>query len=174
MSAMRNEEESSALFQLVYDELRRVAGRHIAKERPDHTLEATALVHEVWLRVADRLGEGKETEEEVLSYASRVMRSLLIDHARKKNSAKRGGAQARITLRESLDSSRNREVDVLELNDAVERLAEIDPELERIAELHLFGGLTLEECSKVLGMALRTLERRWKVAGTWLKKELAD
>ena len=160
------------LWSLVYDELRRVADRHLARERANHTLEATALVHEVWMRLEERRLEGLGTREEVVAYASRAMRSLLIDHARRKNAAKRGGDRARVTLRESLDLARAREVDVLELDDAMTALSESDAELGRIAELHLFGGCTLPEVARLLDIPLRTVERRWKVAGTWLRKEL--
>lgn len=163
--------EDPGLWQLVYGELRRIARGLLARERPGHTLDATALVHEVWLQVGEGIYEGKARRAEVLAYAARAMRSLLVDHARRKNSRKRGGDVARITLREDLDGRGSVQADMVELDDALSRLAELDPELGRIAELHLFAGLDQAEVAAVVGLPLRTLQRRWRVALTWLRRE---
>jgi len=164
----------AALFDQVYPELRNIARAHLGRERSGHTLDPTALVHEAWLRLEQHDDALRApSREELLAYCSRVMRTLLVDHARRRNSLKRGGGRARISLHGDLDAAPAGEVDVVELDDGLKRLSELDPVLGRISELRLFGGLPPREVAAALGMSLRTVERRWRVASTWLRRELA-
>jgi len=161
-----------ALLALIYEELRRLARSQLSSEREGHTLEPTALVHEAWLRLNPEHAAGAQSRGHYLALAARIMRRLLVDHARRRIAAKRGGDAKRVTLSEMGSGASG--VDVLEAHDALEALAEADPELARIAELHIFAGMTQAEVSAELGIPKRTLERRWRVASTWLRKELAS
>ncbi|HKE01343.1 MAG TPA: ECF-type sigma factor [Planctomycetota bacterium] len=159
-----------ALFPLVYAELRRVAGRYLARERAAHTLQPTALVHEAFLKLG---GDGRfEDRDHFLRTAARAMRRVLCDHARARRARKRGGEAARITLSEVVQALGLRDVRVLQIDEALEDLARIDEPLARIVELRFFAALTSDEAARALGTSTRTLERGWRTARAWLRDRL--
>ena len=157
----------------LYDELRAVAARQLRRERPDHTLQPTALVHEAYLRMADQHGLQWESRLHFLHIASAQIRRILVDHARSRSRLKRGGDLLRVTLSEAL-SEPDRALDLLELDDALRRLDRESEEDRQIVELKFFGGLTEPEIGVVLGMSERTVRRRWLFARTWLFHDLAE
>ena len=166
-----------ALVRALYGDLRQLAARHLAAERADHTLQPTALIHEAWLRLAG--GEGREIPNRghFLALASRVMRSLLVDHARAKKAAKRGGGQERIALEEAMaersnDRTAGPTLDVLALDEALGRLEQVDAKLARLVELRYFAGSTVAEAAEATGLAQRTVERRLQAGTAWLRREL--
>ena len=154
-----------------YAELVQLAAASM-RSRSDHTLQPTALVHEAWMRLVDQSELHFKGQQQFFALASRVMRSVLVDHYRAKNREKRGGAAERVslTLHEATETAPD--VDVLALEDALERLEQVDPELCRVVEMRFFAGLSHPEISKVTGIALRTVERRWRQARAWLQAEL--
>lgn len=159
------------LWPLVYDDLRRMARRLYSTDGGDHTLDPTALVHEAWMQIRPEHAAGAVNRGQYLAFASRVMRSLLVDHVRMKGADKRGGRHVRVTLSDVASSDSN-EVDVLVVHELLEQLSATDEELGRIAELRIFGGLNQEEIAAAVGIPKRTLERRWRVARAWLMREL--
>ncbi|HEX2164170.1 MAG TPA: sigma-70 family RNA polymerase sigma factor [Thermoanaerobaculia bacterium] len=161
------------LFPLVYDELRRTARRFLAGERPGHTLEPTALVHEAYFRlVAQRRVEWQERAQ-FYAVAARSMRRILVDHARGRAAAKRGGDAARLEIAEAPDLGAEREADLVALDDALTELAALDPEKAAVVELRFFGGLSIEETASVLGCSRATVIRQWRIARAWLFEALA-
>jgi RNA polymerase sigma factor (TIGR02999 family) len=160
------------LIPLIYDELRRLAARHLRRERLDHTLQPTALVHEAYLRLVDQ----RETEWRNRAYffgaAAQIMRRILVDHAREHGAAKRGGAEHRVTLEEDVALAGGRDVNLLALDDALRRLAEIDPHKSRVVELRFFSGLSIEETAEVVGVSPATVTRQWRTAKAWLHREI--
>ena len=172
------------LMPLVYDELRRIAARYMSRERPGQTLQATALVNEAFVRLAAERPREFANRTHFLAIAALSMRQILVQRARARNAAKRGGAPHRITLDDSnLDPARvasgfrgadhnPADIDVLALDEALERLAAIDPEQARIVELRYFGGLTVEETAEVMGSSPATVKRHWAMARAWLKQAL--
>ena len=169
-----DQEARAELIAHVYEDLRLLARKHMSDQAEGHTLQTTALVHEAWLKM-QRLGEGVWAgKSEFLRVAATAMRSVLVDHARARNTRKRGDGARRFELDEArLGEAPSHEV-VLALHDALERLAEIDPELARVAELRLFLQLSSPEAAEVLGVSSRTLERAWRAARAWLERELAE
>jgi RNA polymerase sigma-70 factor (ECF subfamily) len=163
-----------ALLPLVYQELRRVAGAYVRRERPGHTLQATGLVHEAYLRLMRDKHVSWENRAHFCAIAANAMRQILVERARARGAAKRGGAWARLTLDEGTTAAPVAAVDVEALDQALERLAERDPDQARLVELRYFGGLTIEETAEVLGVSPATVKRSWMVARAWLKKELGD
>jgi RNA polymerase sigma-70 factor (ECF subfamily) len=159
-----------ALMPLVYQELRRRAGVHLRGERRGHTLQPTALVNEVYLRLVDQRRAQWQNRAQFLAVASQMMRRILVDRARGRRMAKRSGRWARVTLEEGLIATQPVDVDVLDT--ALTRLAQFDARRSQIAELRFFGGLSLEEAGEALGVSLATVERDWQVARAWLFKEL--
>ncbi len=155
-----------------YDELRQIASRYLARERVGHTLQTTALVHEAYLRLLGRgdLGDGDRTH--FLGTAARAMRLILVDHARRRNAAKRGGHAARVPLDDTLAMYEARCQDLIALDEALARLSQMDPQLGRVVELRFFGGLTEEEAASVLQVSPRTVRRSWRIAKMWLWSEL--
>lgn len=167
--------ESAALDQLlplVYDELRQIAARHLRGERSDHTLQPTALVHEAYLRLCQRHTPRWESRAHFLSAAAQAIRRILVDHARSRQREKRGGGWVRITLSEEMAGSQDPNLDLLALDEALERLGERDVTDQRVVELRFFGGLSFQEVALVLGVAERTVQRRWSFARAWLYREL--
>jgi len=160
------------LFQRVYDELRQIAARLMRGQRTDHTLQATALVHEVYVRLIDqdRVHAGDRTR--FLALAARAMRSVLVDHARRRSAEKRGGAGRRLPLDKALNAFESRSTDLPALHDALADLAAVDSRQAQIVEMRFFGGMTNEEIGDFLGLSLRTVEREWRVARAWLRREL--
>jgi RNA polymerase sigma factor (TIGR02999 family) len=164
------------LMGLVYDDLRRIAGGMMARERPGHTLQATALVNEAYLRMVDQSRVDWRGRTHFRAVGARVMRRILVDHARRHRSLKRGGEHQRVTLADSLLHPSSPELDlpeVLSLHDALVRLAEMDERQARVVELRVFGGLTASEVAEALGVSKRTVEGDWMHGRAWLRRELA-
>jgi RNA polymerase sigma factor (TIGR02999 family) len=159
------------LFPLVYAELRRLAEQHMRGERPGHTLQATALVHEAYLRLVDADVAG-ESRGQFFALAARAMRNLLVDHARGRQAEKRGGGQKRLTLDEGLVVSPEPSAELLDLDRALARLEELDPRKCRAIELHFFGGLRHEEAAQALGVSVSTVRADLRLAKAWLAREL--
>ena len=163
----------------VYDELRRLAANYLRHERPGQTLQATALVHEAFLRLSKEKNQPWKNRTHFLAIAALSMRQILVQRARARHAAKRGGENAdRITLDESVLSPRGADregggVDVLELDAALEKLAALDPQQAQIVELRYFGGLTVEEAAEALDISPATVKRHWTIARAWLRKELS-
>ncbi|PYR25277.1 MAG: RNA polymerase subunit sigma-70 [Acidobacteria bacterium] len=163
----------SKVMPLVYDELRRLAGRYLRRERGGQTLQPTALVHEAYLRLLKDKKQGWQNRTHFLAIAALSMRQVLVERARARGASKRGGAQVRVTLDETLAVHRETSIDLVALDEALTRLALIDPQQARIVELRFFGGLTVEEAAEALGISPATVKRGWSVARAWLKRELS-
>jgi len=165
-------ENIGRLLPLVYDELRRLASSFLDGERIDHTLEPTALVHEAYLRLAGQRTLGGTDRADFFAAAATVMRRVLVDHARMKKAAKRGGGQPVSCLDEAVATFEQQAVDLVSLDEALNNLASFDDRKSRVVELKFFGGLTLQEVSDYLRVPLRTIERDWAMAKAWLRGEL--
>ena len=159
------------LIPLVYKELREIAGRQLQRERPGHTLQSAALVHEAYLRLLDQRPFDTENRAHFLAVAARLMRQILVDHARGRGAAKRG-ADRRVELDTSLVLPQVRTTDLVALDDALTGLAKLDEQQGRIVELRFFGGLATEEIAEVLGVSASTVQRDWNVAKVWLMREI--
>jgi len=158
----------------VYDELRRVAAGFMQGERPDHTLQPTALVHEAYLRMADQRQSAWQNRAQLLGIFARMMRRILIDHANARWAAKRGGKDAvRISLDENIDIPAVKELDLLEVDESLRRLERLDDQQAKIVEMRFFGGLTIEEIATALTISPTTVKREWAVAKRWLQRDLA-
>jgi RNA polymerase sigma factor (TIGR02999 family) len=168
-----NADAEAELAPIVLRELRRVAQGYLRRERPNHTLQATALVNEVWIRLAGQTSISWENRAHFFAVSSRLMRQILVDYARRRNAGKRGGAQRQITLQDYLAPQEDQAAEVLALDQALERLAQFDPRAARIVEMHFFGGLSFDEMGLVLGVSARTLKRDWRMARAWLRGELS-
>jgi RNA polymerase sigma factor (TIGR02999 family) len=160
------------LLPLVYAELRRIAARHLRHERPGHTLQPTALVHEAYLRLVSAPELEWRDRAHFFGVAARLMRQILVDHARARQRAKRGGEVRKVSLDEAPEARVTADVDLLALDEALERLAELDPQQSRVVELRYFGGLTIEETAEVVGVSPATVKREWTLAKAWLRREL--
>ncbi len=160
------------LLPLVYEELRRLAGAFMRSERPDHTMQATALVHEAFVRLVD-MEVAWQDRAHFMSVAARAMRRILVDHARSRASAKRGGRVRKLPLDEALGVSAEPAAILVDLDEALVRLAAIDERKSRVVELRYFGGLTGAETAEVLGVSVPTVERDLRQAKAWLYRELA-
>ncbi|MHC4945134.1 MAG: sigma-70 family RNA polymerase sigma factor [Planctomycetota bacterium] len=167
-----DEKAGEELFPLIYNQLHSLAKRYMRKERSDHTLQTTALVNEAFLR----LGGGKEVDWEnrshFLRFAAQAMRTILIDHARKKGAAKKGGEWDRKPLKDDLVLVGDLSYNILTLNGSLKRLEEVDPQMAKIVELRFFGGLTVEETARVLNISPRTVKSDWRIAKAWLKEDI--
>jgi RNA polymerase sigma factor (TIGR02999 family) len=162
------------LMPLVYDELRRLAGRYLSRERPDHTLQPTALVHEAYLRMIGQTQVTWQNRAHFIGVAAQMMRRILVDHARLHHVEKRGGHRRKISLDEAVSFEKQRDVDLVALDDALSDLATLDPEQSRIVELRFFGGLTLDETAEVVGISRSTVKREWIMAKAWLYDQLTN
>lgn len=162
------------LMPLVYDELRRIAARYISRERPGQTLQATALVNEAFVRMSAERARQFQNRTHFLAIAALSMRQILVQRARARRAAKRGGAPERVTLDEHLARADGPSIDLLALDEALTRLSQIDPEQARIIELRYFGGLTIEETADVTGTSPATVKRQWTMARAWLKRSLDE
>lgn len=160
------------LTQLVHAELRRLASRYLARERAGHTLQPTALVHEAYLRLAGERKVPWQSRAHFVGVAAQAMRFILVDHARKKRFAKRDQGAVRVTFDEGLEVADERSADLLALDEALAKLARLDPRRSRIAELRYFGGLSVEETAEALGLSVATVVRDWRLTRTWLRREL--
>ena len=164
--------DPKSLMPLVYDELRRIAAGYIRRERPGQTLQATALVNEAFVRLAAEKARPFANRTHFLAVAALSMRQILVQRARARKAAKRGGAPERVTLDEGLIVREAPSIDVLALDEALNRLALLDSELARIVELRYFGGLTVEETAEAVGSSPATVKRQWAMARAWLKRAM--
>ena len=161
------------LLPLVYDELRRRAAAYMRRERPNHTLQPTALVHEAYMKLAGQRNGNWNDREHFYAIASQVMRRLLVDHAKTHRRQKRGGSNQNLPLEEALLANvEGSNVDLIALDEALSRLAKFDPRQERLVELRYFGGLSLDEAAKALEISRATAAREWQMAKAWLHREL--
>lgn len=167
-----NENALAELMPLLYPELRRLASYYLQRERGNHTLQATALVHEAYLRLVGQKDARWENRSQFMSVASQLMRRILVDYSRGHNAAKRGGNVGRIYLEEAGIVAKGRAAEVIALDDALNRLAELDPDQSRLVELRFFGGLSIEETAALMGTSPATVKRNWSVAKAWLAREM--
>jgi RNA polymerase sigma factor (TIGR02999 family) len=158
----------------IYGELRTLASSYLRRERSDHTLQATALVHEAFLKLIDQRSVRWQNRAHFFGIAAQMMRRILVDHARAHTAAKRGSGEAHVSLDDALLIAPSADVDVLALDEALTRLAVIDPQQSRVVELRFFGGLTMDETAEVLGISPATVGREWTVAKAWLYSELTQ
>lgn len=161
------------LIPLVYGELRKLAAGYLRRKPGPHTIQATALVHEAYVRLADRSNISLENRAQFFGLAAKVMRDILVDHARNRMAAKRGGGQLRLSLTQAERLGHKPEVELVALDDALKMLAETNPQHSRVVELRFFGGLTIEETAQVMSLSHATTERYWSFARAWLRRELA-
>ena len=162
-----------ALLPLVYGELRRLAHFQLQRERQDHTLQTAALVHEAYLRLIGLNPPHWESRTHFFAIAAQLMRQILVDYARRHVAVKRGGGACKLSLEEATLVSKQKDVDVLSLDDALKALAKIDPRQSRVVELRFFAGLSLEEISEALEIAPATVQRDWTAARAWLHREIS-
>jgi RNA polymerase sigma factor (TIGR02999 family) len=173
-AAAGDEQALATLMPLVYGEMRRIAAAYLRRERPGATLQPTALVHEAYLRLLHDVPVAWQSRAHFFGIAARSMRQILVERARARRAAKRGGARIQVTLTPEIAEARTATVDVEAIDEALERLASFDPDLARIVELRFFGGLSIEETAEALRVSPATLKRRWTLARAWLARELGD
>jgi len=162
------------LLPIVYNELRSLANNYLRRERADHTLQPTALVHEAYMKLVDQKNVQWQNRAHFFGVAANIMRRILVDHARKHNADKRGGEFAKEQLEEALVVvSEDKSFELLALDDALEELAKVDPQKSRIVELRYFGGLSVEETAEVMGVSEITVKRHWKMAKAWLYGQIS-
>ena len=164
-------EATEKLIPLVYAELRDLAARHMRRERADHTLQPTALVNEAFLKLVDQRTVTWQNRAHFLGVAAQAMRRILVDHARRRNAAKREGGE-RVTLDDAVAVTEERSLDLMMLDDALTRLAALDERQGRVVELRFFGGLDIEQAAEALGISPATVKRDWLFAKAWLQREL--
>jgi len=168
-----DQEALQALIPLVYEELRRIAQYHLRQERPDHTLQSTALVHEAYLRLVRQGPTEVANRSHFLAMASQLMRQILVDHARAHRAAKRGGG-LKLELQDAMAKEKNAQnVDLIALDRALNELERLDPQQCRIVEMRFFGGLSIEDTAEVMGISRTTIKREWATARTWLRREMS-
>ncbi len=160
------------LMPLVYRELRRLAHGRLGHERPDHTLQTTALVHEAYIRLVDQQDASWKNRAQFFAVAAQMMRRILVDYARARQYAKRGGSAQQVELDEAIVVSSDRAPEVVALDEALMRLAELDSRKSRLVELRFFGGMSIEETAEVLGVSPGTVMRDWTLAKAWLQREM--
>jgi RNA polymerase sigma factor (TIGR02999 family) len=160
------------LMPLVYDQLRRLAAHQLRRERPNHTLHGTALVHEAYLKLIDQSRVQWKDREHFFAVAAQVIRRILVTYARSRNASKRGGGNTLLAFDESIALPDRKDVDLIRLDDALESLSRLDPQQARIIELRFFGGLSIEGTAEVLKTSTSTVSREWSLARAWLHREL--
>ncbi len=163
-----------ALLPALYDQLRRLARHHLAGQRRGHSLQTADLVGEAYLKLAHRPGAGWKDRAHFVAVASRAMRCVLVDHARRRGYAKRGGNPVRVSLADGEQADDPGSAEILAVHEALTRLAEVDPRKSQVVELRYFGGLGDEEIAEVIGVSTRTVKREWRWAKAWLYRELGD
>jgi RNA polymerase sigma factor (TIGR02999 family) len=166
-------EALDALMPLVYDELRRLAHYYLQRERSDHTLQSTALVHEAYMRMLGQNLPDWQNRAHFFGVAARLMRQILVEYARGHQAAKRGGDACKVTLDEGALVPQKTDVDVIQLDDALQDLAKLDEQQSRIVELRFFAGLSIDDTSEVLGISPATVAREWTTARIWLHREIS-
>ena len=169
-----NREAVDDLMPLVYDELHKVAAQYLRRQRPDHTLQPTALVNEAYLKLIDISDVDWQDRAHFFAFASQTMRHILVDYARAQLREKRGGAAQRLSLDEAISYSKDTEVDLLSLDEALRELEAIDEKQSKIVELRFFGGLTVEETAVVLKISPATVKREWRIAKAWLHRKIKN
>src|SRR5271165_2632655 len=167
-----NEEAGSKLIPLVYSELRRLAGGYMRRERSDHTLQPTALVHEAYLRLVGQRAVDWQSRSHFFGIAAQVMRRILVDNARGHMRDKRGGGQKPVPIDEALVFAPEQSEEFLKLNEALDRLTKLDERQGKIVELRFFGGLTVEQTAELMGISPKTVKRDWSMAKAWLHGDL--
>jgi RNA polymerase sigma factor (TIGR02999 family) len=165
-------EAREALMPLVYNELRKLAASHLRRERSDHTLQPTALVHELYLRLAEQKNVRWQDKKHFFGVTTQLMRRILVDHARSHIADKRGSGIPKASLNEAIAMSRERPAELLALDESLTQLASADPQQGRIVELRIFAGLTIEQTAQVLGISPATVKRDWNLAKAWLLREI--
>jgi RNA polymerase sigma factor (TIGR02999 family) len=161
-----------ALIPLIYNELRRIARRHLGHERPDHTLQSAALVNEAYLRLVGQKKPEWRNRAHFFGVAAHMMRHILVDHARNRRAVKRGADAPRLSLDPEIALPQKPELDLVALDGALNKLAGLDPRENRVIELRFFGGLSIEETAVVMGISPRTVKREWATARAWLRLEM--
>ena len=170
----RDPSAASRLFAIVHDELHALAANHFVNQPPDHTLQPTALVNEAFLKLVDQTRIEWQSRAHFLAVAARAMRQILIDHARRRAAAKRGGDLCRVTMDQAVTPITDSDPELLDLDDALRRLAAIDDRQGGIVELRFFGGMTVKEVAHVLDVSKTTVETEWRMARAWLRRELTS
>jgi RNA polymerase sigma-70 factor, ECF subfamily len=167
-----NDKAVAELVVLLYTELRNLASSYLRRERGDHTLQTTALVHEAYLRLADQREVRWKNKEQFMGVAAQLMRRILVDYSRGHDAQKRGKGFEKVFLEEAAGFSKGKASDVIALDEALTRLAEFDPQQARLVEVRFFGGLSIDEAAGVLGVSRTTVKRNWNLAKAWLAREL--
>lgn len=167
------EQAFDELLPLVYRELRRRAAGHLRRERQNHTLQPTALVHEAFLKLVEQRDVRWQNRAHFFAVASQAMRRILVDHARTHQRIKRGGGGPQVTLDEAMMAAESRSIDIMALDQALQRLGRVDPRQARVVEMRFFGGLSVEETAEVLDVSPATIKREWTMAKAWLHAELS-
>lgn len=162
------------LIPLVYEQLRRVAARHVRGERRCHTFQATAVVHEVYLRLVQQKRARWQNRAQFFAVASRLIRRILVDHAREHSTVKRGGGMWKVELAEDVAAGGSRDLELIGLDDALEELRRLDERQLQVVEMRFFGGLSIEQTADVLGLSTATVNREWGMARVWLKRRLRE
>jgi RNA polymerase sigma factor (TIGR02999 family) len=168
-----DKEALDRLMPAVYDELRRIANRHLRRRQPGHTLQTTALVHEAYMKLAGAQDLNLENRVHFFNMAARIMRCILVNHAVANKTEKRGGDNIKLSLDEAIGTPEKRDFDVVALNEALIKLAALDERQSRIVELRFFAGLTSEEIAEALEISIATVTREWRIARAWLQNEIA-
>ena len=168
-----DQQAQEKLFQVVYNELHRQAARYLRNEQPGITLQTTDLIHEAYLRLISQQHVEWESRLHFFAIAAKIMRRILVDHVRGRQAAKRGGSDIRLPLEDAMVVHPGQDLDLVALDEALTRLAAIDPQQSQIVELRFFSGLSVEEAAKVLDVSERTVKRDWNVAKAWLRRELS-
>lgn len=168
-----DDDAARELLPLLYDELRTLAARQFRGQPSDHTLQPTVLVHEAFLRLVGRPEKDWNDRKHFFAVAATAMRQILVNHARAKNADKRGGGERPVLLNDEIVGNRGQNLDVLDLNDAMDRLSAIDPRKHRVVELRFFAGLTVPEVAEVMDVSVTTIESEWRAARAWLSVELS-
>ena len=169
----KDKESLDKLMPAVYDELRRQAARYLRREKPGHTLQTTALIHEAYVRLVDQRNVQWQNRAHFFGIAAQMMRRILVDHARTKKRAKRGGSDIKVSLDDATVTVKAQDLDVVAVDEALTRLAKIDEQQSRVVELRFFSGLTVEETAEVMGISPATVKRDWSMAKAWLHRELS-
>jgi RNA polymerase sigma-70 factor (ECF subfamily) len=167
-----NEQALSELMPLIYAELKRLAGYYLRQERPNHTLQATALVHEAYVRLVGQRQQQWQNKSQFVRVAASIMRRILVDYSRNHDAEKRGGKGGKVLLDETRIVLKGRTADIVAVDEVLNRLAEIDPQQAHVVELRFFAGLSIEEAAGALGISPATVKRDWNVAKTWLAREM--
>lgn len=165
---------AARLLPIVYDELRRLASHYFRRQRSDHTLQPTALVHEAFLRMIDQTRAQWKDRAHFFAVAAKAMRQILVNHALAKNAEKRGGGRAKVALADEFAPASGNEFDAIALDDALKKLAELDERKARVVELRFFSGLSVEEVAEVLNVSVTTIEGDWRMARAWLSRTMRE